>query len=274
MTNAAVTFSGGAAPSHQSGARYRLQVSQSATITDGNAIDDVIVDQTTYTAYTAPTPRVTSGGGSRRSTTPATGWLVDSASSRSTRPRASSTRPGDLPGIPGVQSTYTGDFPFKWTSQPYDVTWKLEVYKDDDTTLSPASGSLRDPSKQAAFVPSTRTPPVRPRPTAGGSCASTPPGTTTRAAGPTWAGSLSTPRPVTLLSPADRSAVSRTARCSAGALLRRAAPGDEVLRRHPQRTNSSVGRFRHRSHGVGTHSSTYPDGTYTWVVTPSTPAAT
>ncbi len=50
-TNAAVTYSGGAAPSHQSGFRYRLQVSQSATISDANAIDDVEVDQTTYTAF-------------------------------------------------------------------------------------------------------------------------------------------------------------------------------------------------------------------------------
>ena len=31
---------------------YRIQVAQSATITDANAIDDQTVDQTTYTAFT------------------------------------------------------------------------------------------------------------------------------------------------------------------------------------------------------------------------------
>ena len=68
-TNAGVTYTGGAAPSHQSGLRYRIQVSQSATIQDGNAIDDVTVDQTTYTAYDQDLPGgrpVLAGPGPRR----------------------------------------------------------------------------------------------------------------------------------------------------------------------------------------------------------------
>ncbi len=73
-TNAGVTYFGGASPSHQSAQRYRLQVAQSATITDGNAIDDVTVDQTTYTASRPHVPRgrpVVASAGDRQRRQPA-----------------------------------------------------------------------------------------------------------------------------------------------------------------------------------------------------------
>ena len=47
---------GGSIPPHQTATRYRLQVAQSATITDSNTIDDVTVDQATYTAFTKTYP--------------------------------------------------------------------------------------------------------------------------------------------------------------------------------------------------------------------------
>ena len=53
LTNAATTRSayGGTRAPYQTARSYRLQVAQSATITDQNAIDDQTVDQATYTAY-------------------------------------------------------------------------------------------------------------------------------------------------------------------------------------------------------------------------------
>ncbi len=53
----------------------------------------------------------------------------------------------------------TGAFPFKWTGQPFDVSWKLEVYKDDDTTLSPAKRVVNATPKQAAYVAPNALPP-------------------------------------------------------------------------------------------------------------------
>ena len=46
-----MTYAGGAAPSHQSGLRYRTPGLPVRDISDGNAIDDITVDQTTYTAF-------------------------------------------------------------------------------------------------------------------------------------------------------------------------------------------------------------------------------
>ena len=163
-TNSAVTYAGGAAASHQSALRYRIQVSQSATIQDGNAIDDVTVDQTTYTAFGNTYPEGDLW------------WRVQAIDAKGNRLAWSDTRkftkatpatilnPAngtvDAGAYPAFNSHVTsGEFPFRWTSNPFDVTWKIEVYKDDDTTLSTGKRVLSTTSKQAAFVPPTSLPP-------------------------------------------------------------------------------------------------------------------
>ncbi len=163
-TNAGVTYAGGAAPAHQSGLRYRLQVSQSATIQDGNAIDDVTVDQTTYTAFLDTYPEGDLW------------WRVQAIDAKGNRLAWSDTRkftkatpatilnPADGTVDAGAfpafnQHVTSGEFPFRWTANAFDVTWKIEVYKDDDTTLSSGKRVVSATSKQAAFVPLVSLPP-------------------------------------------------------------------------------------------------------------------
>lgn len=281
-TNAGVTFAGGAAASHQSAARYRLQVSQSATITDGNAIDDVIVDQTTYTAYAKTYPegdlwwrvQAIDADGNRLA------WsdvrkLVKQTPAANLDPTTPVPDDGVVdPGAYPVFNSHvtSGEFPFRWTSQKFDVTWKLEVYKDDDTTLSAGKRVLSTTTKQAAFVPAASLPP------------STLPyrwriirydvtGAETRGRwsdlGRLWVD----PAPVTLESPASGSQV---------------APNGPVLRWDPyavgltQATRYSVDIRNGSGSSVGSVSNTaattwaptvnYPDGTYTWIVTAFDPS--
>jgi hypothetical protein len=165
-TNAnAPLFYGGAAPSHQSAMSYRIQVAANATITDANAIDDVVVDQPTYTAFTKTYPEGDLW------------WRVQAIDAKSNRLNWSPTRkfvkrtpanildpaPNELGGPvetvdPGTYPAYdqhiqSGEFPFRWQAKPFDVNWKIEIYKNDDTTLSVANRVLSLTSKQAAFVP-------------------------------------------------------------------------------------------------------------------------
>ncbi|HEX5089726.1 MAG TPA: Ig-like domain repeat protein [Nocardioides sp.] len=271
-TNAGVTYAGGDAASHQSAQRYRLQVSQSATISDANAIDDVTVDQTTYTAFGSTYPEGDLW------------WRVQAIDAKGNRLAWSDTRkftkqtpatvlnPTDGVVDPGAFPAYnshvsSGEFPFRWTSNDYDVTWKLEVYKDDDVTLSAGKRVLQTTVKQAAFVPPASLPP------------STLPyrwrimrydatGSENRGR---WSGLgrfWVDPAPVNLDSPAS------------GSLL---PPNGVLLKWHPyaagglQATSYSVDIRNASNQSVGSVSSTaanawaptvnYPDGTYTWVVT-------
>jgi hypothetical protein len=164
-TNASATFAGGAAPSHQSGMTYRLQVSQNASLNDNNTIDDVTVDQTTYTA-----PAKTYPEGDLF-------WRVQAIDAKGNRLSWSDTRkivketpanilnpdPAEQNGPaqtvdPGTYPTHdlhiqSGEFPFTWQAKDFDVTWKIEIYKNDDTTFSAGNRILSLVTKQAAFVP-------------------------------------------------------------------------------------------------------------------------
>ena len=159
------TFLGGARRPTRAGLTYRLQVSQSATITDGNAIDDVTVDQTTYTAPPNLSRRATSGGGSRPSTRTATGspgrtpqvHQGDPGQTSTPRPTGPSTPTAPFPAFGSHVSS--GEFPFRWTADDFDVTWKLEVYKNDDTTLSTANRVLIDHVEAGRLRPRPSLPP-------------------------------------------------------------------------------------------------------------------
>ena len=180
-----VTYAGGAAPSHQSAQRYRLQVAQSATITDSNVIDDVTVDQTTYTAFTKTYPegdlwwrvQAIDAKGNRLAWSD-TRKLVKADPGRQPRPDHAGRRPptGRPRRVPRVQQPRAlGRVPVPVDGQDFDVTWKIEVYKNDDTTLSAGNRVLSTISKQAAFVPPASAAAVVASPTAGGSSATTRP---------------------------------------------------------------------------------------------------
>lgn len=166
-------FANGTYPSHQTARSYRLQVARSATITDSNVIDDVTVDQTTYTAPFGTYPEGDLW------------WRVQAIDERGDRLAWSPTRklvkaspannlflgpteqPSDLDPLAYPVSRGTdlhiasGEVPFRWTPKDFDVTWQLEVYKGDDVTLSPANRVLSTYVRQAAFVPPSSLQPSR-----------------------------------------------------------------------------------------------------------------
>lgn len=168
-TNQATTPTyGGATPPHQTAMRYRIQVAKSATITDANAIDDVQVDQATYTAFTATYPegdlwwRVQAvDANNNRLSWSETRKVVKATPAANldptTTPTASPERPGvDSSARPAFNShEAAGSTLFQWSAEDFDATWELEVYKNDDTVPSTGNQVLRTTTKQAAFVPAT-----------------------------------------------------------------------------------------------------------------------
>lgn len=154
---------GGSTPSHQSAKRYRIQVARSATITDANAIDDRYVDQATYTAFENTYPEGDLW------------WRVQAIDARENRLSWSETRkivkatpaPNLDPGFaapverPSVDAAArpafgshvpAGPVTFQWSAETFDATWDIEVYKNDDTTLSGANRVFAATVRQAAFA--------------------------------------------------------------------------------------------------------------------------
>ncbi len=154
---------GGSTPSHQSGKRYRIQVAQSATITDQNAIDDRFVDQATYTAFENTYPEGDLW------------WRVQAIDARDNRLSWSATRkivkatpapnldpnvaaPVERPTVDSLaRPTFgshvsAGPVTFQWSAETFDGTWDIELYKNDDTTLSGANRVFAETVRQAAFA--------------------------------------------------------------------------------------------------------------------------
>jgi large repetitive protein len=146
-------FPRGTHPSHQSAMTYRVQVSANQVMTDGNAIDDQTVDQTTYTAFTSLYPdgdlywRV---------------QAIDGASNRlqwsqPVKFSKSSPKPDLASASPEANTALgSGDVRFRWNANDFDSTWSIEVYKNNDQTGSTANlvRTASGSTKQAAFVPS------------------------------------------------------------------------------------------------------------------------
>ncbi len=164
---------GGTRPPYQTARSYRLQVAQSATITDSNAIDDVIVDQATYTAFTKTYPegdlwwRVQAVDANNKlnarlawsetrklvKATPATNLDPSTTSA----PERAVVDPGARPSFNSHQTA--GSTLFQWTAEDFDAKWELEVYKNDDGVPSTGNQVFRTVTAQAAFVPATPLPP-------------------------------------------------------------------------------------------------------------------
>lgn len=160
-TNAAVFFAGGAQASHQSAKSYRLQVSQSATVTDNNAIQDVTVDQATFTSFTRTYPegdlwwrvQAIDDNDNRLAWSP-TRKFVKSTPTNNLDPTTAvaNERPLDSSAFPTFGSHQpAGSTTFAWSAYDFDGTWQLEVYKNNDTTGAEGSLVLRREVYQAAF---------------------------------------------------------------------------------------------------------------------------
>jgi hypothetical protein len=165
-------FAGGAYPSSQTARSYRLQVGTSATINDNNALEDVSVDQTTYTAPSRIYPegdlwwrvQAIDENGNRLAwsdtrkvtkASPTNNLFLDQNET------AGSLDPVAFPisGAGGPRHVPSGSVAFRWSAQNFDATWLIEVYKNDDTTLSNANRVISAYVHQAAFVPSSALPP-------------------------------------------------------------------------------------------------------------------
>lgn len=174
LTNQATApMYGGSRAPYQTAKSYRLQVAKSATITDENAIDDVIVDQTTYTAFAMTYPegdlwwRVQALD-SNNNAKPRLAWSETRKLVKATP--ATNLDPGtaSAPERASVDSlarpvfnshVSAGNVVFQWSAENFDATWELEVYRNDDTVPSTGNQVFRTVTKQAAFVPVAPLPP-------------------------------------------------------------------------------------------------------------------
>jgi hypothetical protein len=130
--------------SGQAAMSYRLQVSLNASFT--NIVDDVTVDQTTYTAFDKTYPegqlywRVQAVDGSGNLLTlPATGSAF--------------TKSSPAPTLIGPSGPTGATQPFEWNPADFANQYTIEVYKNADTAASPANRVIqRGGIKQTAWA--------------------------------------------------------------------------------------------------------------------------
>ncbi|MFC6343283.1 hypothetical protein ACFP8W_14940, partial [Nocardioides hankookensis] len=132
--------------SDQEARTYQLQVSDS--IGFDHLIDDVDVDQSTYTASSKMYPegnlywRVRAIDGDVQ----ALPWSTPQTLLKSS-PRPAATSP---------TGTVTSSEAFRWTATPFAASYDLEVYKNADTAASPTNLVLtKTQVKEAAYAPTT-----------------------------------------------------------------------------------------------------------------------
>jgi hypothetical protein len=130
--------------STQSAMAYRLQVSTNASFTA--VVDDVTVDQTTYTAFDRTYPegqlywrvQVVDGSGNLL-TLPATGSAF--------------TKSSPAPALIGPGGPAPAAQPFQWQPADFAGAYTLEVYNNADTAASPANRVIqRGGIKQTAWA--------------------------------------------------------------------------------------------------------------------------
>ncbi len=170
------------------------------------------------------------------------------------------------------QHVTSGEFPFRWTANAYDVTWKIEVYKDDDTTLSAGKRVVSATSKQAAFVAAASLPPstlpyrwriIRYDAT----------GAENRGRWSDLGRFWVDPAPIALVGPADG-----TVQPPNGVVLRwdPYAVGELQASKYSvdirNASNQSVGSVSATSANAWSPIVNFPDGTYSWTVTASDPS--
>ena len=170
-TNQQVSYAGGAAPSHQTAQSYRIQVSKSPTFASADLVDERTVDQTTYTPFDRTYPegdlwwRVQAIDAENNGLAWSNGGngahLVKATRARNLNPSAgnpdlppgTAEEPSDLDAFPAHNASVPGDTHLRWGAGLFDSTWKVEVYRNDDTTLSLANRVLSTTVSQAAYAP-------------------------------------------------------------------------------------------------------------------------
>src|SRR4051794_18977688 len=129
---------------------YHLQVGTTAAFS--TIVDDVTVDQTTYTAFNKTYPegdlfwriQAVDGTGYGLAWSPAMEFVKESKATTLVSPvdatRASSTQP------------------FRWNPLPFAASYDIEVYKNNDTAASSINRVLSANSKQVAYTMTTPLP--------------------------------------------------------------------------------------------------------------------
>lgn len=130
-TNAAATWAETGETAPQAAQNYRIQVDDSPTF--ATPLDTQVVDQSTYTAVDSMYPegqlywRVQALDGDGKSLT----WSpVRSFVKRS---------PSSVLNFPINNEAVSGTAAFRWEPQAFNSAYRIEVYKNDDTTFSPAN---------------------------------------------------------------------------------------------------------------------------------------
>ncbi len=135
----------------QAARSYRIQVSQNPSFapTRQDAVYEQVVDQTTYTEFAHSYPegvlywrvQAIDGAGNGLTWSPVRQFTK-------TSPTPDVTSPSDGDVVNGVQ-------PFRWHPLPYAHYYDLEVYRNSDTTASPANLALKVTNiRQAAYTAS------------------------------------------------------------------------------------------------------------------------
>ncbi len=124
--------------------QYRVQIADDEMFT--NVLRSELVDQTTYTPYSLTFPegplywRVQAVDGSGNSLTWSEPRMIDKRS------------PAVTPVAPADTSVSDGTPYFTWEPQNFAGGYALEVYKDNDTTLSAANRVINVTTKQPAYT--------------------------------------------------------------------------------------------------------------------------
>lgn len=145
-TNGASKYLGSAEGSSQSARSYRLQISRSATITDGNSIEDVTVDQPTFTTFDRTYPegdlwwrvQAIDDAGNRLAWS-ATRKVIKATPALNLDPTVGA--PNERAGAPTAKPAFnahqgSGATILRWQAHNFDATWQVDVYRNDDTTQS------------------------------------------------------------------------------------------------------------------------------------------
>ena len=124
-------YLGGAARSHQTAQKYRIEISQSSTF--ATTVDSREVDQSTYTPWDGTLPEG------------ALYWRVQAIDAEGNHLNWGQTRQvnkasGAVALSSPVNNVAAGGFtPFQWQAKDFAASYSIEVYKNDDLTFSTAN---------------------------------------------------------------------------------------------------------------------------------------
>ena len=136
--------------SHQTGKQYHLQVSTQNDFS--GIVDDVTVDQTTYTPYSKTYPEG------------ALYWRVQATDAANNglawSNTGSFTKSSPVPTLVSpINDLVTGGMTaFRWNTTPFAASYKIEVYKNNDATFSSANRIFSVTTKQTAYAYSSPLP--------------------------------------------------------------------------------------------------------------------